>query len=76
MNRINELETELSKAKARIAELEKFNAVRPVTVRQLKAEIGEAIGQKLDGGNYHYMATVNRSDLLKIHAWIMARKNA
>lgn len=72
MNRINELQLELSKANARIAELEKINIQRPVTMRRLKTEIAEAIGAQFSGGS-SYCTTVSRDDLVKIHAWILQR---
>ena len=73
MSRVNELEQKLEEANARIRQLEKLHAERPITIRRMKAEISEAIGQTLNSGNYTYGATVSRDDLLKIHAWIMER---
>lgn len=72
MSRVNQLEAELSKANARIAELEKTATERPLTIRRMKAEIAQAIGVELSGP-YPYCTTVSRNDLLKIHAWVMAR---
>jgi len=75
MDRVSELERKLEEANARIRHLEKLKVDRPITIRQMKAEIGEVIGADLSGGNYTYMATVSRADLLKIHAWILGQKD-
>lgn len=70
-----ELANELAAAKARIAELEAQAKARPITVRTMKADIADAIGADLSGGDYKYSCTVSRSDLEKIHAWIMTRRD-
>lgn len=68
------LKAELMKANARIAELEKRLCERPLTVRRMKYEIGQVIGQDLTGGNHSFSTTVSRDDLIKIHAFIMGLK--
>jgi hypothetical protein len=47
-------------------------ADRPVTVKQMKAEISAIIGVELSEP-YNYGATVSRQDLIKIHAWIKTK---
>lgn len=74
--RISPIEAELAAAKARIAELEAQAAVRPVTMRSMKAAISKLIGIELSGGTYSYGCTVSREDLIKIHAWIVERKKS
>lgn len=73
-DRVGELQAKLDQAHARIAELEKYAKARPISVRQMKDEIASVIGQELNGGNYTYTSVVGRSDLVKIHAFIMGLK--
>jgi len=72
MSRVTELEAELTRANTRIAELEKYYRERPITIRQMKEEIGRAIGADFSE-SYSYGTTVSRGDLVKIHAWIMEK---
>jgi hypothetical protein len=57
------------------AQLELVRGDRPITIRQMKADIASMIEAELSPP-HTYSHTLSRADLIKIHAWIKAKAEA